>query len=393
VHQPAATGTLRGMPGRRGIRLVACRLMRVPFFRYGAMFAMHGDEYHSAMNSVLDRGAFILQQENRDFEEALRSFIGVDHAIGVANGTDAIIIALRAAGVGPGDEVILPSHTYIATAASVHFVGATPVLVECGPDHLIDVEAAAAAITPRTRCILPVQLNGRTAAMDPILALAAKHDLVLVEDAAQGVGSRYKGRSAGTFGAAGTYSFYPAKTLGCFGDGGGIVTNDADIAEKVRLLADHGRNPDGRVVTWGLNSRLDNLQAAVLLARLAKLDAEIDRRRSVAAAYQAGLGDLEQLVLPPAPDAHPDHFDVYQNYEIEAEQRDALRDHLRERGVGTLIQWNGTPVHQFEELGLTFDLPKTDELFRRCMLLPMNSMLTDDEVAIVIEEIRSFYLS
>jgi dTDP-4-amino-4,6-dideoxygalactose transaminase len=367
--------------------------MRVPFFRYSAMFAMHEAAYRAAMDAVLERGAFILQQENRDFEERFARYIGVDHAIGVANGTDAIILALRAAGVRPGDEVILPSHTYIATAASVHFVDAVPVLVECGPDHLIDPEAAEAAVTDRTRCILPVQLNGRTADMDKILAVAARHDLVVVEDAAQGVGSRFKGQSAGTFGVAGTYSFYPAKTLGSFGDGGAVVTNDASVAEQIRLLSDHGRNPDGRVVTWGVNSRLDNLQAAVLLARLDILDKEIAHRRSVAARYQEGLGDLEQLTLPPPPVDGGDHYDVYQNYEIEAEQRDALRDHLRNAGVGTLIQWNGTPVHQFEELGFDVSLPITDRLFERCMLLPMNSMLQSDEVEIVIEEIRNFYRS
>ncbi|HAT18320.1 MAG TPA: DegT/DnrJ/EryC1/StrS family aminotransferase, partial [Gemmatimonadetes bacterium] len=194
-----------------------------------------------------------------------------------ANGTDAIIFALRATGIGPGDEVILPSHTYIATAASVHFVGATPVLVECSDDHLIDPDAAEAAITPRTSCLLPVQLNGRTADMDRIQAIADRHGLVIVEDAAQGVGSRFKGRTAGTFGAAGTYSFYPAKTLGSFGDAGAVVCHDGEIARQVRLLGDHGRNEEGHVVAWGVNSRLDNLQAAVLLVRLERLDEEIER--------------------------------------------------------------------------------------------------------------------
>lgn len=374
--------------------LVASQVMRVPFFRYSEMFAMHEAAYRAAMDAVLERGAFILQQENRDFEARLAQFVGVDHAIGVANGTDAIILALRAAGIQPGDEVILPSHTYIATAASVHFVDAVPVLVECGPDHLIDPAAAEAAITPRTRCLLPVQLNGRTADMDAIMDIAKRHDLVVVEDSAQGVGSRFKGRSAGTFGVAGTYSFYPAKTLGCFGDGGAVVTNDAAVAEKVRLLGDHGRNADGLVVTWGVNSRLDNLQAAVMLARMDILEKEIAHRRSVAARYQDGLGDIEELVLPPAPTEGTDHYDVFQNYEIEAERRDELKDYLRERGVGTVIQWAGTPVHKFEGLGFEgVSLPVTERLFERCLLLPMNSMLGSDEVGIVIEEIRNFYRS
>ena len=365
--------------------------MRVPFFRYADMFTMFADEYRQAMDSVLERGAYILQKENAEFDEAFAQYIGVEHAIGVGNGTDAIMLGLRAAAVGPGDEVILPSHTYIASAASVHFVGATPVLVECGSDHLIDADAVEAAIGPRTRCIMPVQLNGRTANMDRIVALAERHDLVIVEDAAQGVGSRYKGQSAGTFGVAGTYSFYPAKTLGCFADGGAVVTNSGSVAANLRLLRDHGRNEDGRVVAWGINSRLDNLQAAVLLTRLSHLDEEIARRRAIAQMYETGLHDVDGLVLPPAPDVDPDHFDVYQNYELESDRRDDLRAHLTKNGVATLIQWAGTPVHQFEELKFDVDLPRTDELFRRCMLLPMNSMLTDDEVEIVISEIRSFY--
>ena len=365
--------------------------MPVPFFNYSAMHAMYAVAYRNAMADVLDRGAFVLQTENEEFESALAEFVGASHAIGVGNGTDAIVFALRAAGIGSGDEVILPSHTYIATAASVHFVGATPVLVECADDHLIDPDAAEAAITPRTSCLLPVQLNGRTADMDRIQAIADRHGLTIVEDAAQGVGSRFKGRMAGTFGAAGTYSFYPAKTLGSFGDAGAVVCHDGEIARQIRLLGDHGRNEEGHVVAWGVNSRLDNLQAAVLLVRLERLNEEIDRRRSIAAAYEDGLGDLEQLVLPPAPDVDPDHFDAYQNYEIEARDRDGLRTHLSNHGIGTLIQWNGTPVHQFEELGFTVDLPRTDELFTRCLLLPMNSMLTDDEVDSVISEIRTFY--
>ncbi|MEP7204403.1 MAG: DegT/DnrJ/EryC1/StrS family aminotransferase [Ilumatobacteraceae bacterium] len=238
---------------------------------------------------------------------------------------------------------------------------------------------------------MPVQLNGRTAKMDRILQLAERHDLVVVEDAAQGVGSRYRGRSAGSFGMAGTYSFYPAKTLGCFGDGGAVVTNSGEVATTLRLLRDHGRNDEGRVVAWGVNSRLDNIQAAVLLTRLRHLDEEIARRREVAQMYEDGLHDIAGLVLPPAPEADADHFDVYQNYEIESDRRDDLRAFLTQQGVATLIQWAGTPVHQFEELKLDTQLPLTDALFRRCMLLPMNSMLTNDEVEIVISEIRNFY--
>ncbi|NQV96345.1 MAG: DegT/DnrJ/EryC1/StrS family aminotransferase [Acidimicrobiaceae bacterium] len=367
--------------------------MRVPFFKYADMFAMYADEYRVAMDVVLNRGAFILQSENREFDQNLAKYVGSKYAYGVGNGTDAIIIALRAAGVGQGDEVILPSHTYIATAASVHFAGATPVLVECGTDHLIDPEAIESAITSRSKCILPVQLNGRTANMEAIEQIAKKHGLVIVEDAAQGVGSSFKGRAAGTFGIAGTYSFFPAKILGSFGDAGAIVTNDEKIGQRISLLRDHGRNEEGNVVAWGLNSRLDNLQAAVLLTRMKHLDKEIARRREIASMYQEGLQGISELLLPPGPNASPDHFDSYQNYEIEAERRDDLKKFLLDNGVGTLIQWNGSPIHWFKDLGFNVNLPITDELFKRCLLLPINSMLTNLEVEIVIEEVRRFYRS
>jgi dTDP-4-amino-4,6-dideoxygalactose transaminase len=363
----------------------------VPFFPYSQLFLAHEEELLSIMSDVCRRGAYILQRDCREFEANLAEFIGAQHVFGVANGTDAIIIGLKAIGIGPGDEVIVPSHTYIATAAAVHMVGATPVLAECGPDHMLDAEDAERRITGKTAAIMPVQLNGRTCDMDAIQDVASRHGLVVCEDAAQGLGSRFKDRCAGTFGAFGTISFYPAKLLGCFGDGGAIVTNDDAIAEKVALLRDHGRNADGRVVAWGFNSRLDNLQAAILDFKLRYLPQDIERRRAVASLYQGGLEDLETLTLPPAPDDDPCHFDVYQNYELEADDRDALRDHMRSCGVHTIIQWAGTPVHQFTELGFHESLPITDALFRRCLMLPMNVALEDDDVEYVIRCIREFY--
>ncbi|NBW66957.1 aminotransferase class V-fold PLP-dependent enzyme, partial [bacterium] len=203
----------------------------IPFFPYSDLFMADEAALTEVMMGVCRRGAFILQKDCLDFEANLAKFMGVKHAFGVANGTDAIIIGLKAAGIGAGDEVILPSHTYIASAASVHMVGATPVLAECGPDHMLDAADVEKRITPRTKAIMPVQVNGRTCDMDALQAVADKHKLLIVEDAAQGLGSKFKGRSAGTFGEFGTISFYPAKLLGCFGDGGAIVTNDDAMAE------------------------------------------------------------------------------------------------------------------------------------------------------------------
>jgi dTDP-4-amino-4,6-dideoxygalactose transaminase len=366
--------------------------MQVPFFRYPHLFLQQRDEILATVMDVMERGAYIMQRDLEQLEEELAAFTGAQHAVGVANGTDGLMLALRSVGVGPGDEVIVPSHTYVASAAAIHYLGAEPVLVECGADHLIDPASAEAAVTSRTRAIMPVQLNGRTCDMDAIQAIAERHGLVIVEDAAQALGSKYKEKGAGTFGAAGEFSFYPAKVLGCFGDGGGVVTSDSDVAMQLRLLRDHGRNDDGEFVAWGVNSRLDNLQAAILSARMRHFPAEIERRREIARRYRERLQDLDDLALPPGPDGDPDHFDVYQNYELEAGRRDELREHLSREGIGTLIQWGGKPVHQIEALGFSeARLPQTDRLFERCFMLPMNTSLTDDEVDYVSESIRRFY--
>ncbi|MCC6403864.1 MAG: DegT/DnrJ/EryC1/StrS family aminotransferase [Fimbriimonadaceae bacterium] len=365
----------------------------VPFFDYQAFYTRQAEMFDRAMKGVLTRGAFILQQEVRDFEAALADYLGVRHAIGVANCTDALIIGLRVAGIGPGDEVIFPSHTFVASPSSIHWVGARPIPVDMGEDGLIDPSAIEAAITPKTKAVMPVSLNGRTCKFDAIQEVCDRHGLVIVEDSAQALGSRFQGKAAGTFGAIGTFSFYPAKILGCFGDGGAIVTDDDDLAHQARLYRDHGRDEaTGQVVQWGLNSRLDNLQAAVLLAQFEHYPETIARRREIASMYHEGLGGLPQLKLPPAPGADPDHFDTYQNYELCADRRTELASHLREQGIGTLIQWGGKACHQHEALGLpSSPLPRTEEFFQRCLMLPVNLFVTNDDVAYVIDHIRGFY--
>jgi dTDP-4-amino-4,6-dideoxygalactose transaminase len=363
----------------------------IPFFNYKGAFTSREEEYVAIFRDIIRRGAFIQQRDLADFEQHLAEYLGVKHVIGVANATDGLIMAWRAVGLRAGDEVIFPSHTMVASPSSVAHAGGTPVPVDCGDDHLIDPDAIEAAITPRTRAIMPVQLNGRTADMDLIQAIADKHGLFILEDSAQALGSKFKGRFAGTFGRAGVFSFYPAKLLGCFGDGGAVITNDDAVAEQVLLLRDHGRNDKGEVVTWGLNSRLDNLQAAILDLQFRDYADIIAHRRGLAAAYQELLGDLSQVELPPAPDSDGDHFDVFQNYEIEADNRDALRAHLTENGIGTLLQWGGKAVHQFSGLGFKKSLPRTEHLFQRCLMLPMNTMVTTDDVEHIAGIIRKFY--
>jgi len=312
--------------------------------------------------------------------------------LGVADGTNALVLSLRAAGVGHGDEVIMSSHTYIATAASAHFVGATPVLVECGADHMIDPESVKQAVTDKTRVIMPTQLNGRTCDMDALQEIADNHGLIIIEDAAQALSSRFKGKYAGTFGLTGTFSFYPAKLLGCFGDGGAVVTNDDKIAERVALLRDHGRNEEGEVVIWGTNSRLDNIQAAILNTKLKTFKKDMERRREIASMYDHALQGINDLILPPAPDADEKHFDIYQNHELESGHRDGLRSFLAVRGVGTIIQWGGKAVHQFEGLG--FDnvrLPVVEKMTSRFLMLPMHTALTDEDVEYICDCVADFY--
>jgi dTDP-4-amino-4,6-dideoxygalactose transaminase len=363
----------------------------VPFFDYPHVFQSQEEEFLAIIREVGRRGAFILQPELTRFEQNLAAYLGAKHVVGVGSATDGLHLAVRAAGIGLGDEVIFCTHTMVATPAAVQLAGAVPVPVECGADHLIDPDSVRSAITPRTKAIMPTQLNGRTAEMDALASIAEEHGLLVIEDAAQALGARYKGRAAGTFGIAGAVSFYPAKTLGCLGDGGCVITNDDAICEKLLALRNHGFGSDGEPVTWALNSRLDNLQAAILDYKLTQYEREVARRRGLARLYREHLENIPQLRLPPGPDGDPDRFDVYQNYEIEAEDRDRLRAFLGERGVGTAVQWGGKAVHQFQRLGFTQRLPYTEGLMTRMLLLPMNTSLCDDDVVYVCQCVREHY--
>lgn len=369
----------------------AATTREVPFFNYRGAFGAIEAPLMETIADVIGRGAFIMQRDMVDFEHAIASYLGVKHALGVGNATDGIYFAFLAAGIKPGDEVIFPSHTMVAGPAAVHFAGGVPVPVDIGPDHLLDPSKIEAAITKKTRFIMPTQLNGRTCDMDAIQAIATTHGLRIIEDSAQGLGSKFRGRYAGTFGVAGSFSFYPAKVLGCLGDGGMVVTNDYAIANRISGLRDHGRDLTGEVTGWGMNSRLDNLQAAILHLQFKDYPAIIAHRRRLASAYHAALGSLREVVLPPAPGSEPAHEDVFQNFEIEADRRDELKVFLKERGVGTLIQWGGKAVHQFPALGFKASLPATERFFTRCLMLPMNMMVSVDDVGYIADVIRTFY--
>jgi dTDP-4-amino-4,6-dideoxygalactose transaminase len=365
--------------------------MNIPFFNYQSLFK-EGEKYFIEIFSDIGRrGAYIMQDDLSNFESKIEEYTGIKHAIGVANATDAIQLLLKAGGVGVGDEVIFCSHTMVATASAIAFTGATPIPVEAGPDHLIDSESIIKAITPRTKAIIPTQLNGRVADMDKILDIAQEYGLQVYEDSAQALGAKYKGQCAGSFGLGGCISFYPAKTLGCFGDGGMVLTNDDNIYNTIKLMRDHGRGEDGNVSIWGFNSRLDNLQAAVLSFFFQGYDKTVERRRYIADLYHKNLKGLDGLILPPSVNSDSNHFDIYQNYEIEAEKRDKLKEYLSGKGVGTLIQWGGKAVHEFRDLGFNQSLPFTEKIMRNSLMLPLNMTVTDDEVKYICKCVRDFY--
>ena len=366
-------------------------MKKIPFFEYPKLWNDYKIEYISIIDKVASSGGFILQKELSEFETNLTNFTGANYSVGVGNATDAMEIFLEAIDLKKGDEIIISSHTMLATASAIKVAGGIPVPVDIGDDNLICPKSIEEAITPNTVGIMPTQLNGRVCNMDKIKEIADKHSLFIVEDAAQALGARFKGQHAGTFGLASCISFFPAKVLGCFGDAGAVLVNDKNLYHKIFQIHDHGRDVDGEVKRWGRNSRLDNIQAAILSHKLKTYDKVIERRRSVAQMYQDLLNDLEEVQLPPPPNKNPDHYDVYQNYEISADKRDELKNYLSEKNIGTLIQWGGKGIHHFQNLGFTQVLPNTDTFFKRCIMLPMNLFISDGDVDYICKSIKEFY--
>ena len=368
----------------------------VHFFDWKALYQERSDDYLRIFDETASAGGFILQAAVDQFERKLAGYLGVKHAIGLSDCTNAMLLGLRASGVKAGDEIIVPAHSFVAAAQAIHFAGAVPVPVDLHEkDGLIDAEAVRAAITPRTRGIMPVHVNGRVCQMDELAEIADRHGLEIYEDAAQALGAKFDGQAAGTFGRWGAFSFYPSKTLGCLGDGGALVTNDDELAATVRSMRNHGAGGDKSIsadcVVWGTNARLDNIQAAILAFKLGWYEETIERRRSIASRYDEAFRGIAELQLPPAPGADQRHFDIFQNYETRAQCRDDLRAHLASRDIGTIVQWGGTPLHHFRGLGFTQNLPRTDRFFETCLLLPMNHLSADDQVDGVIRAVSEFF--
>jgi dTDP-4-amino-4,6-dideoxygalactose transaminase len=365
--------------------------MTIPFLDLHAAYAELRPEIDAAYRRVMDSGWYILGAEVEAFEQEFAAYCGVRHGIGVGNGLDALHLILRAAGIGPGDEVIVPANTFIATWLAVSYAGANVVPVEPDPASFnLTADGAAAAITPRTRALMPVHLYGAPAAMEPLCQLAARHGLLLIEDAAQAHGAYYKGRRTGSLGHAAAFSFYPAKNLGAFGDGGAVTMDDDDLADKLRALRNYGSQVKYQNEVQGYNSRLDPIQAAFLRAKLTVLDEWNRRRKEVARRYRDGLAGLPGLTLPPIPEeADP----VWHLFVIRHPRRDALQHALTENGIGTVIHYP-VPPHLSGAYRMSCwkegTFPITEEMARTVLSLPIGPHLARQDQERVIAVVRSF---
>jgi len=363
--------------------------MKVPYVDFPAQYAAQRRPLLRALDRVLARGEYILGREVAAFESGLARLCGVRHAVSVANGTDAILLTLKALGIGPGDEVITVPNSFVASAAGIALAGAKPVFADVREDQLMDPDALPGALTRRTRAIIPVHLTGKICDMRPILRFAKTHGLQVVEDAAQAIGARQHGRRAGAFGRAACFSFHPLKNLNAAGDAGAVVTDDARLAGKLRLLRNHGLQSRDKALFWGHNSRLDALQAAILSLRLKGLSQVTARRRRNAAAYRRGLAGVVQC-----PQDAPGCRDVYHLFVIQCDRRDALQAFLAKKGVATTAHYP-TPIHLqpcCAYLGYRRgDFPQAERQARRILSLPVHQNLSDAQPAYVIRCIRSFY--
>ncbi len=365
---------------------------KVPFVNYPEHYRRMWNEVTGAISEALSKGDLLLRGQLKQFEKDIASFVGAKYAVGLNSCTDAMFLALKATGIGLGDEVITVAHTWIATIACVVHCGATPLLVDVGEDMNMDVEQVEQKISPKTKAIIPVHLNGRLCNMRKLMEIADEHNLIVIEDAAQALGGSFDGKKAGSFGSTGCFSLYPAKILGAAGDGGFLTTDYEELDEKIRLLRDHGQQrTTGKILFYGFNSRLDNIQAAILNVKLKYLPEWIERRREIARIYHEGLLDVAEVKLPPPPTTTGPYYDVYQNYVIRVKNRDELVEFLEKNGIETIVSWR-IPNHLQTALNLNhFSLPKTEKLSKEVVSLPMYPELSDEQVHYVISVIHDFY--
>lgn len=375
--------------------------MSIPILDLKRQYQSMKSEIDSAIARVIESGQFILGPEVEAFEREVAQYLGVKHAIGVASGTDALWLALKAAHIGPGDSVIVPSFTFFATAGAVCNVGATPIFADIdpqtfniAPDFVHNLLESNAQIRERTKAIIPVHLYGQPAEMDEILQIARRYNLTVIEDAAQAIGAKYKDRTVGTLGHLGCFSFFPTKNLGAYGDGGLVVTNDDALAERVRMLRVHGSKPKYYHHLVGTNSRLDALQAAILRVKLAHLDEWTRARQQIAAQYDQALSQIDGLIIPYKA---PDRTHIYHQYTVRVlgGRRDALQKFLKEHGIGTEIYYP-LPLHLqpcFAHLSYKEgQLPESERASRDVLSLPIFPELQDENINFIINTVRMFFL-
>ena len=360
-------------------------MSRIPFLDVGRTYHELKEEIDAAVQRVLNSGWYILGEELEAFEAEFAAYCGARHCIGVANGLDALHLILRAYGIGPGDEVIVPAHTFIATWLAVTHAGASPVPVETRDDasYTMAPESIAAAITPRTRAIIPVHLYGRPADMDPLNQIAARHGIKVIEDAAQAHGALYKGRKAGSLGDAAAFSFYPGKNLGAFGDGGAVTTADGELAAKLRSLRNYGSSAKYVHDLIGLNSRLDPLQAAILRVKLRHLDEWNARRLALAERYRRHLAGTDVRL----PDISAGFASVFHLFVIRSKKRNLLQDRLQEAGIGTIVHYPIPPHKQRAYSSMrSLQLPIAERLAAEVLSLPIGPHLSADAVQEIAEQ-------
>ena len=364
--------------------------MKVPFVDPKRTYKLLKKELDGVYFNIMSKGDLVYRGQLKSFEENLAKFTGTKYAVGLNSGYDALHISLRAAGIGAGDEVIVPAHTFVATCSAIVNVGAVPVLVDVAKDFNIDVDKIEGALTSKTKGLLPVHLSGYMADMPRIMNIAEKYNLIVVEDACQSLGSSINGKGAGSWGLAGCFSFYPFKILGGYGDGGAITTNDPDVALFATRMRYNGEDREtGEYHGHGFTCLLDNLQAAFLDVKLRHLPAWIVKRKQLAQRYRTALGDLPDLLLPHYDRPGFDH--VYQNYTLRSKQGDDFSGFLKQNGIEVLTQFR-KPYYKHKSLNLIDrGFPETEALSREVCSLPMNIEITDEEVEYVIKVVRTYY--
>ncbi len=367
------------------------RAMReVPYVNLTAQFEAERASLMALIEGVMAAGAFIGGSEVARLEAALAAYCEMPYAMGVGSGTDALVLGMKALGIGPGDEVITPPNSFIASTASIVMSGATPVFADVLSDQNIDPESVAAAVTPRTKAIMAVHLTGRVAPMDKLAQIAERHGLLLIEDAAQAIGARYMGKSAGSLGDLACFSAHPLKNLNAMGDAGFIVTADGELAARIERLRNHGLVDRNTALEWSSASRLDTLQAAILLMRLATLDDVIGQRRANAEIY-CQLLDPAHVYIPPSRNIE---FNSFHTFVIQVDERDKLKEFLARRGIRTAIHYP-VPIHlqpAAESLGYKKgQFPVTERQADRILTLPIHQFLSNDDIEYVAEMVNGFY--